>query len=245
MKYKLLFLDTETTGNQEEDRLCQVAYKLHDSKDIVDELFKPEIPIKVEAMEVTHITNKMVEDKKPFKDSETYFDLKKKFDDQEMVFVAHNAPFDVGMVEKEGLFPPNVIDTLRVARALDTEAKLPAYRLQYLRYLMDLDEGIEEKIQAHDAKGDVLVLEKLFERLLAKVAGNIEGEDAAIEEMIRISKEPVLIRRFSFGKHKDKLVKDVAEIDRGYLEWLLKQKKESESDEEDWIFTLETFLGIK
>ena len=37
--------------------------------------------------------------------------------------------------------------------------------MQYLRYFLD----IEIEATAHDAMGDVLVLEKLFERLLAKI----------------------------------------------------------------------------
>jgi exodeoxyribonuclease X len=155
--------------------------------------------------------------------------------------VAHNAPFDVAMLEKEGLYAPNVIDTLRVARALDTEAKIPTYRLQYLRYLLDLDADIDQPIQAHDAKGDVLVLEKLFGRLHAKIT-NTEVDDV-IAEMIRISNEPSLIRRFSFGKYKGELIEDIAARDRGYLEWLYRQKKESEADETDWLFTLEKFLS--
>ena len=150
-------------------------------------------------------------------------------------------PLTWRMLEKEGLYPPNVIDTLRVARHLDTDAKLTAFRLQYLRYLLDLDADIDEPIQAHDAKGDVLVLEKLFDRLFAKVGVDKEA-DAAVEEMIEISKQPVLMRRFSFGKYNGQLLEDVAKTDRGYLEWLYKQKQQSEADETDWLFTLEHYL---
>ena len=238
-----MFLDTETTGNQEQDRLMQVAWKYPDV-DCVEAYFKPPLPISVESMEVTHITNDMVADKEPFKESSTWHELKKKFDDPHMILVAHNAPFDVGMLEKEDLYPPLVIDTLRVARALDTEAKLPAYRLQYLRYLLELDKEIDQPIQAHDAKGDVIVLEKLFDRLLQKIQAETPDIETALERMIQISKEPVLFRRFSFGKYKDQLITDVAKSDKGYLEWLYRQKKESESDETDWLHTLEKALGI-
>ncbi len=56
MKYKLLFLDTETTGNEEHDRLCQVAYS--DGTTRHSALFKPPIPISIESMAVHHITEK-------------------------------------------------------------------------------------------------------------------------------------------------------------------------------------------
>ena len=47
-----IFLDTETTGTAEKDRLCQLAYKFETGK-IVNELFKPPLPIAIEAMRGT------------------------------------------------------------------------------------------------------------------------------------------------------------------------------------------------
>jgi exodeoxyribonuclease X len=38
-----IFLDTETTGTEEKDRMCQLAYKIETSA-IVNELFKPPFP---------------------------------------------------------------------------------------------------------------------------------------------------------------------------------------------------------
>ncbi len=66
-----IFLDTETTGTEKEDRLCQLAYKL-ETGEIVNELFKPPLPIAIEPMSVHHITNEMVADKPAFKDSPDY-----------------------------------------------------------------------------------------------------------------------------------------------------------------------------
>ena len=63
-----IFLDTETTGTETKDRLCQLAYKL-ETGEIVNELFKPPLPIAIEAMSVHHITNEQVADKPEFKES--------------------------------------------------------------------------------------------------------------------------------------------------------------------------------
>ena len=41
-----------------------------------------------------------------------------------------------------------------------------------------------------------------------------------------------------FGKHLGKKIEDVLATDRGYLEWLLAQKLESDQIDEDWIYTL-------
>jgi len=234
----LIFLDTETTGTEEKDFLCQLAYKMGD--EIFCELFKPEIKISIEASSVTHISNKMVADKTSFKESPHYKKIKDLLEDKNNIMVAHNAKFDLAMIKKEDIIPSNVICTLRVARALDKEHKIPQHKLQYLRYYLE----IEIEAEAHDALGDVLVLEKLFERMLEAIKKEKNINDAeAIKEMIEVSSKPSLMYSFSFGKHLGKTVEEVARIDRGYLEWFLNQKEEQNPDDEDWIYTLKYYLG--
>lgn len=249
--FKLIFFDTETTGNTENDFLCQVAYK-SDNESFVG-LYKPEIKIPPEASAVHHITNKMIADKPSFKESSDQPKIKKLFEDKDSVVVAHNAPFDLMIIDKEGIIPNKFICTLRVARYLDPEGKIDRYNLQYLRYLLE----IEIDATAHDALGDVLVLEKLFERLEKKLieAPTPEGvgvptasvkknlsEDETIEKMIEISSHPSLLRSFNFGKHLGKTIEEVLAVDRGYLVWLLAQKLESDQIDEDWIYTLKHHL---
>ncbi|MFA6999491.1 MAG: 3'-5' exonuclease [Candidatus Paceibacterota bacterium] len=236
---KIIFFDTETTGNEpKKDFVCQLAYKTDNAT--FCELYKPSIPIPPEASAITHITNKMVADKPAFRDSANYGTIKLLFEDPNSIVVAHNAKFDLAIIEKEDIIPANFICTLRVARYLDKENVIPQYKLQYLRYYLD----IEIEAEAHDALGDVLVLEKLFERLLAKIIKeeNI-NQDKAIERMIEISSKPSLMNMFNFGKHNGKTVEEVARIDRNYLDWMLAQKEINADNEEDWIYTLKYYLG--
>lgn len=236
----LVFLDTETTGNEPDDVLLQIAYRTTDDADDVNELFNPGKPIKIGAMAVHHITEKMVADKPSFVNSPAYHDLQSRARDN--IFVAHNAKFDVAMLEKEGIHPTRIIDTLKIARALDPQNKIESYALQYLRYLLN----IEVEAIAHDAFGDILVLEQLFWRLAKKImeTKNISLQ-SAVDMMLEISEQPLLIRYFQFGKYKNTSVEEVAKTDPGYLSWLLEQKKNSEQPEmeEDWIYTLEYYLG--
>jgi hypothetical protein len=101
---------------------------------------------------------------------------------------------------------------------------------------------IEIEAQAHDALGDVLVLEQLFPRLYKKIAEEV-GEEKALEKMIEVSSRPSMMYSFSFGKHLGRTVSEVAQIDRGYLEWLLTSKEKDAPDDEDWIYTLRHHLG--
>ncbi|KKU50424.1 MAG: Exonuclease RNase T and DNA polymerase III [Parcubacteria group bacterium GW2011_GWA1_47_10] len=234
---KLIFFDTETTGNEQKDFLVQIAFK-HEGGSFSG-LYKPEIKIPPEASAIHHITNKMVADKPTFKESTDQPIIKKLFEDKDSVVVAHNAPFDLMIVAKEDIKPHNFICTLRVARELDPEAKIPRYNLQYLRYFLEL----EVEATAHDALGDVLVLEKLFERLKNKIMQ--EGkltEDKAVEKMVEISSHPSLFRTMNFGKHNGKKIEEVLATDRGYLEWLLQEKLDSDQIEDDWIYTLKHHL---
>ena len=236
---KIIFFDTETTGNDpKKDFLCQLAFKT--KNETFCEFFKPLIPIPPEASAITHITNKMVSDKPAFKQSNNYETIKLLFEDPNSVVVAHNAKFDIAIMANENIFPSNFICTLRVARALDKDNVIPQYKLQYLRYYLDIDIEAE----AHDALGDVLVLEKLYERLLAKIMKEDNlTEEKAIEKMIDISSRPSLMTIFNFGKHNGKTVSEVSQIDRNYLDWMLTQKEQNPDNEEDWIYTLKYYLN--
>jgi len=239
MKNKLIFLDTETTGNDlKNDRLCQVAYKKNGK--ITVKNFKPPIPISVKATSITHITNKAVKKEKPFKGSAFYEKLQKILD--ENVMVAHNAKFDIAMLENEDLKVGKFICTFRLARYLDDDEKIPEYNLQFLRYYYE----IEVEAMPHTADGDVKVLEAVFKYLyeLAQEKAPKASEEEIINRMIEISSKPVSIKKFPFGKYIGERLEDIFKKDRGYLEWLYKTKK-SEGTDEDWIYTLECFLKKK
>ncbi len=240
MPQKIIFFDTETTGNTPNDFLCQLAYKSGEESFV--SLYKPPVRIPPEASAVNHITNKMVEDKPYFRESAEFSQIKKMFESPGSMVVAHNAVFDLMILEKEGITPKNFICTLRVARHLDPEEKLSKYNLQYLRYAL----GIEVDARAHDAGGDVLVLEKLYERLKKKMEEKYALSPArALEKMTEISSRPSVLRSMGFGKYKGMKMEEVLETDRPYLEWLLgeKEKEDGKSGmEEDLVFTLRHFL---
>ncbi len=237
---RLIFFDTETTGNTERDRLCQLGIKERGIVEpVLNALYQPPVPISIESMVIHHITPKMVAGRPHFTDAAEYGDLKRLFESEDTVSVAHNAAFDSAMLAREGIHPRTIICSYKVASALDPNGLIPKYQLQYLRYLLEL----EVEADAHDAFGDVLVLEAVFERLLAKMLKQKASEAEALQEMVAISSRPMLFTTLRFGKHKGKRIEDVAKLDKGYLEWLLSEKRKEPAVEADWIFTLEHYLA--
>lgn len=237
----LVFLDTETTGMGPEDRVCQVAYAFEGEEQ--EALFKPPLPITIDAMVVTHITNKMVAECEPFASSSMYKNLENIFSADNIV-VAHNAPFDIEMLKREGLSVKHSIDTFKIAHHLDTEKIVPRQSLQYLRYYYDLD---VDDAEAHSALGDVRVLEKLFDYFFAQMEATIGDEEKVLQAMLEISSRPILFDKFTFGKYTGRKVSEVAVEDSGYIGWMLNQKimtrENGGENDENWIYTLDHYLA--
>jgi len=239
----LVFLDTETTGTGSNDRLCQVAYKFKGEE--FEALFKPPLPIEIDAMTVAHITNRMVADKESFETSKMKNDLEQIFAENN-ILVAHNAKFDAEILRREQIIMKKIIDTYKIAHHLDAEGKIPKYSLQYLRYFHDLN---VENAPAHDALGDIRVLEKLFDHMFTEMLAKVGDEEKVFQEMLEVSALPILIKKFNFGKYVGMKVSDVAKENMGYLTWLFDQKvmarERGEADDDDWIYTLDFYLNPK
>lgn len=230
----IILLDTETTDLDPTRRMVQFAYKNTMSGKIVNEYFKPPMPISFGAMAIHHITNEMVAGKPLFEGSIFLQELVEDLDGG--VLVAHNAAFDIEVLKNEGVSVVQSIDTLRVARHLIVSEQ---YSLQYLRYFLNLTVG---EVVAHDALGDIIVLEALF-NYLKKVATDKFGEAGVIEKMIELTKTPVLLNNFGFGKYRGKTFEEVSATDHGYLSWLLgsESAKSTAEQNEDLMATLKHY----
>ncbi len=244
MAYYVLF-DTETTGNQDDDKIIQFGAMIVDQKGKVeafDELCSTDVAIKLEAMEVHNITPELLVGKPKAVETNFYKKLEE-LNSNENYLIAHNISFDMGMVKKEGFVNQyQLIDTLRCAKHLFPE--LPYHRLQYIRYALELYkvEEIEATkhnitIKAHDAIGDVLVMKLFLTKLVAKCR-EIYPDYNPIEKLVDLTKTPVFIQTFKFGKYKGKDVEQVAREDAGYLNWM---RSNMELDE-DLKYTLDKVL---
>ncbi len=246
---KYILFDTETTGASQEDRIIQLGGMVINNKsdiEVYDEMCISDVPIKLEAMEVHNITPDLLEGKPKFEELDFYKRLLE-LNEPSNYLIAHNINFDLGMLEKEGFENHfTIVDTLRCAKHLYPE--LPYHRLQYLRYALEIYKTEQQEadslnivIKAHDAIGDVLVM-KLFLRQLAGKCMEVYPDFNPMEKLAELTKTPVLIKTFRFGKYKGENIEDVASKDMGYLSWMRTNMADLD---EDMRYTLDKYLKVQ
>ncbi len=226
---KFVILDTETTGTDEKDRIIELGFmvlgRANEPIEVYNEFCMADVPIKFEAMEVHGITPEMIEGKALCRDLKA-FSVLNELNQSDNFLIIHNAPFDLGMLEKEQFINKmKLIDTLRCSKHLFKDS--PYHRLQYHRYAMGLYQeeqalaaklGIE--LKAHDAIGDVLVL-KLFVSKLVEAVKKAYGSVDVMQKLVELTQTPVFIEVWNFGKHKGRRLEELAKEDPSYLRWAL------------------------
>lgn len=232
----LIYLDLETTGLEDADRICSLGLIFEHKSTIqtIEELIKPSRKVRPEAMAVHHITNEMLKGAPAFTDAKVVA-LLQEHNSSDNVLVAHNINFDLAMLAKEGfLWKGGVIDTLKCARHLIDE--IDRFSLQFLRYELGLYRSEEKEaeklglgLKAHSALSDAFHV-RLLHQYLLEVADN--------ERLMALTIEPVLIKKFVFGKYKDHYLEEVAMNDAGYLHWMLDQ-----AIDEDLQYSIKHYLG--
>ncbi len=241
-----ILFDTETTGNQDRDRIIQIGALIIRSRDnieVYDELCSASLPISIEAMEVHNITPDIIEGKAPFIETNFYKEVNA-LNQKENYLIAHNINFDLGMLKKEG-FENNytLIDTVRCAKHLYPD--MPYHRLQYLRYALELykdekeeSEALGVTIKAHDAIGDVIVMKLLLSKLV-KEANKKFPNSNIMQKLSELTDTPVLMKTFKFGKYKGREIEEISHEDMGYMTWM----RNNLDLDEDMTFTLDSYLG--
>ena len=203
--------DVETTGVRHTDKIVELCFiEINDSFELLSQgesLIDPEIPIPSGASAVHGITNRRVEDEPTI---EQYMSMKGNpmLKAHPSVLIAHNASFDfryLGPWMQDG---SETLCTMRLAKKL--YPGLDSYKLQALKYSLDLP---DVEGDAHRAGADVEMLLNLVSHMSISSGLDLQG-------LLELSKAPITIEKLSFGKHKDKALKDVP-LD--YFQWLLKQ----------------------
>ncbi len=242
---KYVLFDTETTGNEDNDKIIQIGAMVIDGRGetkVYDELCGTQTPIKIEAMEVHNIVPELIEGRPPFIESSFYRDLLS-LNSPDNYLIAHNINFDLGMLINEGFKNRmQLIDTLRCSKHLYPNS--PYHRLQYFRYALELYKKEQEEarrynitIKAHDAIGDVLVMKLLLSKLVEKIRLNYPNVNP-MKKLVELTQQPVMLQIFGFGKYKGENIELVARKDMGYIRWMYNNMEL----DEDMQFTLEHII---
>jgi exodeoxyribonuclease X len=208
-----MVVDTETTGlDPEKDKICEIAgvWRNKDKLLFSAELCNPGVPIPPEVSAVHHITDDLLIDLcSPLQALENLLNYFGALDD--CVMVAHNAKFDRGFLSNLVHIDRPWICTYRCALHLWPDA--PGHSNQVLRYwLKQHPEWIPLDLAPHRALYDALCTEQILRFMLVS---------HSLDELIELSKKPVILQKVRFGKYKGSLWQDV---DYGYLKWVMRQQ---------------------
>lgn len=206
MGKRAIYYDTETTGVRfKTDSIIEIAaYDPAGDKSFCS-FINPKVPIPAEATAIHNITDEMVANAPEFPEVISDFFA---FCGEDAVLIAHNNDaFDKPFLEEEcrkfSVTMPSLpsVDTLKWARKYRPD--LPRHSLQYLREVYSLEAN-----NAHRALDDVIILEKVFSRMI---------DDLTIEQVLELLSQPSVVSRMPFGKHKGK---PLEEVPKDYLRWL-------------------------
>lgn len=163
---RFVVVDVEGNGQQPPDLVELAAVPVVGGVigDPLSWLVKPETPITHFATRIHGLRNRDVADRPSFEDISSAVVAALDAD----ALVAHNAHVDLGVLSRKlaGWKPPEVFDTLRLARRL--VPGLGSYRLGNLAEAYGLAEGLSDDLSPHRATYDALVAARLFVRLATK-----------------------------------------------------------------------------
>jgi exodeoxyribonuclease X len=240
---QLIVVDTETSGLEETDQVCELAFVTISTKkdkwqvtSAWSNLIKPSCPISIPARATHHISDDELEGAP----SMTTLLLKRGLPEfgvtsvggpliTDSIFCAHNAAFDRRMLVQSGihpsLLPERTICTWRCALHLYPDS--PGHSNQVLRYFLNVEPEPCD-LPPHRALPDALVTATVLCRML-------EVESA--ERLVELTSTPVLLSRVNFGQHRGKYWRD---LDVGMLRWVL-----SRDFKEDEKYTARYWLNEK
>ena len=230
MLYRIV--DLETTGVEPTDGVCEIGWtdlvidgdraRISDSKFL---LVNPGMPIPPETSAIHHIVDVDVAQAPDFSSACASVFPRGKTEAGGMVLVAHNAKFEQQWCVPEVTGDVPWMCTYKCALRVWPEA--PAHNNGTLRYWLNSPYIRREKtMPSHRAGPDTYVTAFTLMALL---------KAAPVDDLIAWSKEPALLVKCGFGKHRGT---PWSEVPKDYLRWVLGQDMD-----EDVKFTARHYLA--
>lgn len=170
-------------------------------------LVKPPVPIPAETSAVHHITDADVAEKPSWaQESQVLAHL---VSHEGVIAVAHNANFEREVLGKVGV-KPRWLCTYKAAVRVWPDA--PGHSNEILRYFLGLGTGRRAPQAPHSASHDAQVTAQLLDELIR--AGT------SIDDMLAWTEQPALLPVCPLGDWRGR---KWAEVDEGFLQWILRK----------------------
>lgn len=217
---RVIVVDVEATGvDVKVDEILQLARGIYinGELDIVDHMYDCDCEITPMVSSINNIVKHMVAGKPKFKDA-IEADLVAEIKSTGKRFmVAHNSTYDSNILATNG-FDADVqwLCTRRISQKLfAADTSFENFKLNYLRYRMGLDIPNGPN---HDARFDVLITAKLFERLAEILIelGVVTDATQCAQQIYDWMEAPVILDHMTFGKYKGQ---KFSEIPLSYWTW--------------------------
>lgn len=232
MNGKILILDTETTGFEDDDRVIQIGSvmlsknKIYTSEDFV----KTSRKISIGSM-TAHGIRTLPKNAKHLNQTSTMKRINSLTEND--IIVGHNIDFDLNMIRNVTTNDKfKVVDTMLIAEFMKSVGMLgkeDKISLQYLRYKWVSQKRENELIKKHKPNGgahsalfDSLITVEILAVMVDEIANYYLDKPDTVWGFLqsiyedRFAPEIVTI---PIGKYKDKTVIEVYNIDYKYLEW--------------------------
>lgn len=215
---RAVVLDTETTGDGEEDQVIELAtvqLELPGGRELARwrSFVMPDVHIKPEARGAHHISDDELAGAPSMQDILANGGIPG-LNEEDVVPVAHYMSFDARLLRQSGLaVGERVLCTWKLARHLYPHA--PNHKNQTLRYWLGIDVPTN---LAHRALDDALVTAGIFQHMLGEVK---------LETMFELMDQPVLLEICNMGTGRGLPWR---EQDTGLLRWVLDPKRDFDED---------------
>ena len=244
---KFLYVDTETTGlDYKTVEIIELAAGFAKGR-IRDILIKPSIPLPEKVVELTHITDEMLEQEPSLEEAIKDVFEALHVDNPDVVYVAHNAEYDrnvilynlkrLGLEEEDLPFlkKDRWLCTLKLARIYFKVPGAPNLRLDGLREFLELP--VDPEAQDHRACGDVESCARFMEYLWDTTDMPKDFESLHSECWM-----PRIVERFPFGKHKGK---KLSQIPLDYYIWCAENLESFDPDHHNYDVDLNKSIEIE
>ncbi|BES79864.1 3'-5' exonuclease [Yersinia phage vB_Yru_GN1] len=210
MDKKLIFVSYDIS-DAADPRIVRLSVNFIDDGKIITSLVDPQHPISIHQMSLHNITNEMVSGKPTLDSTPAYILMRM---EPNAIIVGHGIDKINIIIKNSGGEPlPNqIIDTHKCLYHATPE-EWRSYKLNFVRYALEFDK-LNPDADKNDYGYRTILTKNLFDYLM-------DEDEMTIDDMLMITRNPLIYKKFTFGKYSGKYIDVIAKEDYQYLKWML------------------------